>query len=431
MSTDLCIYQITGNPDTYNEVNFIIDNCKYKYKLSGEALLKHYNYNKIIILRPQSIKEDEKSLINKLIVEHQDKAEVLDIHAIGKYGNEKYISNVTNISLQLFIHMLKKAEEIICDISTGYNIYTYALMEAARFFATFKKLINNKQDNKQKLITRFAISEPVSKPNQQDPYNIFVEELRTHAFFSFPFTKNDINQFKLTSYLDTNDRNIKQYVGKNYKKSCQNIKKAIKNALKAYNAIRYNTPLVFQDLLKLDSESDISDLIKELNKFCNSIFSETKSKNDQIYSLMLKRDIYNLYLALAIYCLIIKNVNIKVESLDDLKQFIKIYNELGFDINSRFLEREIKEIEYYQGRIGNEEKYLDVIFRNNGCQNQHNQKTNNKHNKKGDIKRNFFAHAGFERTLVKVKRDNDKIIIKYDENEENRKKICDWLYDPS
>jgi len=51
---------------------------------------------------------------------------------------KEYESTLTNISLQIFNYMLND-NEIICDISTGHNIYTYALMEAARFFITFKR----------------------------------------------------------------------------------------------------------------------------------------------------------------------------------------------------------------------------------------------------------------------------------------------------
>lgn len=420
-----CIYQITGKP-VYKPVNFKIDECKYNnYKLSGEVLLQHYKYDKIVILRPESIKEDNQCLINTLIVknENKNKVEVLDIHAIGRYEDKEYISNITNISLRIFIHMLENAEKIICDISTGHNIYTYALMEAARFFTTFRKLINNNQE----LITQFAVSEPLSKSNQQHPCNIFIEELKTHVFFSFPLTKNDIENLKLTSYLDTNDENIKREIGQRYEELCRDLKCVIKDALKAYNAIRYNTPLVFQKLLKLEDENNICGLITELNKFCKDIL-ETNSENCR--RLMLKRDIYNLYLALAIYYSIIKNVNtIKIESLDDLIKFKDIYNRLGFDINNRFLEREINEIKSYKDYISDKEKSLDEIFKNKGFQNQDNQKIDNRDNKGSDNKRNFFAHAGLERTLVKVKRVNDKIMIEYDDNK--KEEICKWLRDPS
>lgn len=63
------IYQIVGNTK-YNDVSFVLDNIPhngkpYNCKLSSEALCKHFNADKIILLKPISINaKDEDILVN-------------------------------------------------------------------------------------------------------------------------------------------------------------------------------------------------------------------------------------------------------------------------------------------------------------------------------------------------------------------------------
>jgi hypothetical protein len=97
---------------------------------------------------------------------------------------------------------------------------------------------------------------------------------------------------------------------------------------------------VFQ-YLELDKEQDIITLINNTKDFCDYVL-EVKEDNNKVYSLTLKRDIYNLYITFAIYYSIIANLNIIngncIKSLDDLEKFKDIYSKLGLVLNIRFLE---------------------------------------------------------------------------------------------
>lgn len=430
------IYQVLGKLNYY-DVNYIIDNEKYEnYKLSSEVLLLHYNYDKIVLVCPISIDEKDEKIV-EVLPKSKDKIEILHVHAIGRYNNKEYKSSPVNISLQIFTYMLSNNDdEIIIDISTGYNLYTFALIEAARFFSTFNhlkdKIICHINLNKE--YAKIAICEPVGESNNK-PNQIFVESLKVHSFFSLPI--NCLCNYKLRNYIDDNiddSRGLTDDTSKEidmkYNLLNKEIKKVLENAIMAYNAIRYNTPLAFS-ILKLDDEQKIIKLLSDLNNFCNEILT-IKKDNNKIYSLNMKRSIYDLYLSLAIYYSIIQNIKIikakslnnTIETLDDLKNFMELYNLLELNLNSLFLERDLNEIEYKSSSLNDKEVLLKQIYSSDD--NKENTMPISKH--RGNEKRNFFAHSGLESTLCKIYKKDGKIYIKY--IEEKIDIIKKWLLSP-
>lgn len=420
------IYQVLGKLN-YDDVNYIIDNEEYEnYKLSSEVLLRHYNYDKIVLVCPISIDEKDEKIV-EVLPKSKDKIEILHVHAIGRYNNKEYKSSPVNISLQIFTYMLSNNDdEIIIDISTGYNLYTFALIEAARFFSTFNRLKDKiiYRTNLNKEYAKVAICEPVIKESNNIPNQIFVESLKVHSFFSLPI--KCLNNYKLRNHIDSRgltDDTSKE-IDMKYNLLNKEIKKVLENAIMAYNAIRYNTPLAFS-ILKLDDEQEIIKLLSNLNDFCNKILT-IKKDNNKIY---MERSIYDLYLSLAIYYSIIQNIkeiktkslNNTIETLDDLKNFMELYNLLELNLNSLFLDRDLNEIEYKSSSLNDKEVLLKQIYSSD----------DNKENtmpKSGNEKRNFFAHSGLESTLCKIYKKDGKIYIKYIEEKINF--IKKWLLDP-
>ncbi len=353
------IYQVMGDIGKYQITNYIVEDKEYNYlKISSEALLKHYNYDKMVLVCPISINKRDDEIRKSFHNTPEDKIEILRVHAIGRYNNKEYISKPVNISLQLFTYMLSNSDEIILDVSTGHNIYNLALIEAGRFFSTFNSLKDKIMcNNNNKEYAKIAICEPVTSESMNTPKKIYVEPLRTHAFFSLPINRRD--NFKISNYIDKRElpAEIKRRIDEETRKINREINDILDKAIIAYNAIRYNTPLVFS-ILELDNEERIFQLIKQLNNFCNKVL-KVKEDNNKIYSMNIERTIYELYLSLIIYYSIIKNIKIikaksfnnKIETLDDLKNFIDLYKLLGLDINSRFLNRDLNEIEYRKDSI--------------------------------------------------------------------------------
>ncbi len=89
--------------------------------------------------------------------------------------------------------------------------------------------------------------------------------------------------------------------------------------------------------------------------------------------------------------------------------------------------REIKEIEECSSYISNEWTKYDAIYKRcKGSNEKYDSKTSDKHYN-SNIKRNFFAHSGFERSVFEVKNDNC-IRCRYSNDKINE--IKRWLEKP-
>lgn len=290
------------------------------------------------------------SIIDTSIVDAsiKEKTEVIPIQAVGTYNNIHYNGTPTNISLQIFGDMVKRsmndAPNIVVDLSTGYNIYVVSLFETARFYTSYMHLSSGDLSS---IFVRYAISEPVQGSGT---YRIFVDELQTRTTFDLP------NHGNLTKFIDADDT-YKARIGKMFSSTNSRVKMIYENLKLTYNAIRYNAPLfLFTNSINLDYANNI---VIGLCNFVEEVLKDNKG--------MLKRSLYNLFLIIAMY----NGIRHMLEdllakkgdgvSLDALKQFESIYNRLGLDLNWRFLEKEICEIESYKDNISKEWKmYKDI-----------------------------------------------------------------------
>ncbi|GIU72557.1 MAG: hypothetical protein KatS3mg003_2036 [Candidatus Nitrosocaldaceae archaeon] len=414
------IYQVMGDPNSYKLVKYKIDKSTYETFLSSEALFRHYNASEIVLLCPLSLRDKKdaiKSLVSKELREY---LRIKEIHSIGKYAKD-YQSTPTNIAVQIFTDMLDK-DRVLCDISTGHNIYTAAILEAARFYTSYKRINDLKFDS---VYASYAIAEPIIRNVKKDNYTIFIEELLTATRFDLPYSIYNIKNHKIADYIENAPGDVKYRLHKKYEALDREIKAILCNLLLAFNAIKYNTPLVFNNQI-IDLSKDIE--IRDLIDFCNTIL-EYYEDHEKVVSLEFKRSIFNLYLALALYnC--IKKFIINVDNLNDLKCFYNIYDKLGLALNKRFLERDIKEIEGCSSYISNKWTRYDEIYKE--CKENLKKRNTTENNKDkysdSDIKRNFFAHSGFERTVFMVKMDGKIIKCKYDDDKINE--IKKWLAKP-
>ncbi|MEM4635857.1 MAG: TM1812 family CRISPR-associated protein [Candidatus Nitrosocaldus sp.] len=432
----IIIYQILGKAgkDRYSDVDFtivdkdLIDEKIYKGKrLSSEALYNYYiehdnNVDKIVLLKPESLAPDQplQSVIDTSIVDAsiKEKTEVIPIQAVGTYNNIHYNGTPTNILLQIFADMVKRSTSmndvpnIVIDLSTGYNIYVVSLFEAARFYTSYMHLSSG---DLSRTFVRYAISEPVQGSGT---YRIFVDELQTRTTFDLP--KHD----NLTKFIDADDT-YKARIGKMFSSTNSGLNTINKNLRLTYNAIRYNAPLfLFTNSINLDYANS-RDIVIGL---CNFVEEVLKNKG-----IMLKRSLYNLFLIIAMYNGIrhmLKDLLAKKGDgvpLDALKQFESIYNRLGLDLNWRFLEKEISEIESYKDKISKEWKmYKDI--RTKDVDQQERVQDERGSNKQSDIKRNFFAHAGLSYDTLELCIDDGNILCRYKDGK--IQEIKGWIENP-
>ncbi|GBC73287.1 hypothetical protein HRbin04_00684 [archaeon HR04] len=432
----MIIYQILGNND-YSEVEYEIDDGRkavYRCRLSSEALYKHCNAKKIVLLKPESIS----SSIDKTAktVEHvkantDGNTEIKPIQAVGIYNNIHYNGTPSNVSLQIFADMLRRNREgdmIIVDLSTGYNLYVLSLLEAARFYTSYMRL---SYANISKIFVRYAVSEPVVKDSGPCPYKIYIEELETRTTFDLPLhTSSETN---LTSFIEDVSDVDKKDIGQKFSSLNGRVKRILNDLTIIYNAIRYNAPLfLFTARIDFGKEGENNDIVNDLCKFIDHILNEKKKK--------IKRALYSIFLSIAIrngvwYMLRDKlNENNDVGiPLDTLKSVSKlIYDKLELDLNWRFLEREIREIESYKEHLSSEwrayKEVKSISSRPNIDDQQQDALITQNIKLRSDSKRNFFAHAGLSYDTVELRLDNERILCRYKLDKINE--IQKWIKDP-
>ncbi len=446
------IIQIYGRND-YQTVNYVINEKLYRKKLVSEAWLEYLGEGDILILIPESLivgeikKTDEfNPLLQQFDIYYKEKIYnqvenkkiinnlfVNKIQSIGTYDNNNikliFDNSIVNIELYLFKDLLKIIKDynrIIIDLSTGLNYYIAIILDVIRYLGVYLELSEFIKDEKKKREFILSIAPPVI----QSQTVINRVELNYIAFFDLP----DLKTFKIDFDESNNKLKEELYRGieSNFKNEKLKLNKILKETRIGFNALRYNTPLAFYDNIidmnEIDNES--IDIINE-NIFKILDYLENKIKTITINTDTIKiirqkikgNNIFNLIISLGVFDNIRKiTLAQKEASLGDIEsRFIKIYEKLPFKINSRFLERDIKEIGSLKKFSKNFKTLNELKF--NGI------KSSINHPLPSDIKRNFYAHSGFEYTVTEGKKVNGKIYLKY--SEEKREEIRAWLENPS
>ena len=462
MSVKRIIYQI-GRFDSFidKQVNFEIDGKPYSWELSSFALKEHFGeHAKVILVYPVSIllikgamegikdKEGLKSFYEKIkgLAEkpeeskrhikdyinnpweylrehpHSKKADgFIVIPSIGEFLGEKFSSPLGNIILRILIDMIERYknepfDEMYLDISSGHNIYNYALAEAGRLFLTLVKL---EDFLKKKDIKAFiAISEPIITGSSQDKkyYKIFKDfQLDVKGFFYFPEKPQQNNEYAFSTYAGRVSRTIK---GEEDGKLKGKINDMLYKTYLFYSALRNNLPLVVYYLCTLEeyryTENDVKNLLEEIvNLLKQRLDGNLKESPDLNFD-----DLRKLFMMLGLAVGIIRvleksglcNGNKEGVRLSYIRQlFIEdkssIYGYFGLKTNIPYLQQEIRNNfteKDEKNLITNEWKLLKDIT------NQSSTSIN---------PRNFLAHCGFEKNITEVKKSDNgdiiDIIIRY------------------
>jgi len=295
MSVKRIIYQIGRFDSSIDEkVNFEIDDKPRSGELSSLALKEHFGeHSKVILVYPVSILLNERALgairskehlrsfhekiegiaskpeeREKYIKNpweylrehpHSKKADgFIVIPSIGEFLGEKFSSPLGNIVLRILIDMIERYknepfDEMYLDISSGHNIYNYALAEAGRLFLTLMKLEDFLKEKDIKVF--IAISEPIiGKPSSDKRYKIFKNfQLDVKGFFYFPEKPQRNNEHAFSEYATKVSETIE---GEEDGKLKGKINDMLYKTYLFYSALKNNLPLVVYYLCVLKEYRD-------------------------------------------------------------------------------------------------------------------------------------------------------------------------------
>lgn len=438
------IIQIYGRND-YKKINYHINGNQFEKKLISEAWYEHLGNGDIIFLIPESLlineisnyEEYERFLKNKnefenyfknkieLQYENNDlikNTKVLKLQSIGFYSNPKFKdinidfqNNTDNIEIYLFRELfddLEKHDKIIIDTSTGLNYYITLIYDVIKNYIIYNKLRNYLNSNKKK---SFILS--ILPPILQTTENIKIEQVDFDVKTIFEMSSKS-SSYKLI-FDETSE--IKEKINKKIEKHFDQINKIFIETKKGFNALKFNIPLSFTSDKIFKTNFEYKDSIDILNKIIFKILDDLEKsmkldRGDNKLKVsrykIKKESFFDLINNLAIY----ENIKIIKDKIGDAEleniknKFFDIYDKMDLDLNKRFLERDLKEIENYKNEIGNNYQYLnEIIFKNKEVYKILNKTSS-------DQKRNFFAHSGLEYTFTLVKKEDNKIFLKYDES---------------
>ena len=440
------IYQIGRLDPQMKILKFRYKGNEYDVELSSFALKRYFgNCARLVLIYPVSLplnkslinqnsnlndelkKRIEKILNNKdeylknpteFFIFHPHNQEANDfvlIHSIGEYEKVKFESSYDDIVLEILFDMIERYldcgfEEIYIDISGGLNIYIAALLEAVRHFSIFNRL-QNWNSEKSKIYKVF--SEPIIG-STSTTYEIYEVPVEFKVFYSSPIKKKDIDNYqlsrKITESLFGDAHNRQEFKNK--------IQRYFKNFAVHFSAIKNATPLA-NYTFEIDSSCDIEKSLREIISLGKKKLYENWLKSPQLS----KETFLKILHSLSFYKGIAKifkceNINPTGDcgvSLEEIKKFKKVYEVFGLNLNITFLGNEIWKLteakddknRRLKDKVSDDWKPLNEFI--NGEGNEFNP-------------RNFFAHAGFERTITEVRKCNEKLYFRYMAQERDRVK---------
>ena len=325
------------------------------------------------------------------------------------------------------------------DISSGHNIYTYALVEAGRLFLTLMKLEDFLKEKDIKVF--IAISEPITAGSGQDKkYKIFKDfQLDVKGFFYFPEKPQENSENAFSKYANKLIETIKGKEDRELKRKIMNM---LYKAYLFYSALRNNLPLVVYYLCTLEeyryTENDVKNLLEEIVGLLKQKLDQNLKDSPTDLNF---EDLRKLFMILGVAIGIIrvlekreicKGIKEEVEvNLSDIRRlFVKdkssIYRYFGLKTNIPYLQQEIQNNFLDERRISlitNEWKLLKYILDKPSvwkyCKTELGKLLKyilgkSKESSTSINPRNVLAHCGFERNITEVRKTDDgDILIRY------------------
>jgi hypothetical protein len=346
-----------------------------------------------------------------------------------------------NITTKFFVDLIDIEGELIFDLSTGFNLFVQSLTDTAKSIIVYRNLQYILQ-KKEEIGVKILIIPPILRGNRNQIFPIEEYDYEAKIFFDFPFKELDIN----SNLIDFTYSNLNAFKT-DRKEICLNspkiekISRDIINLTKiSFNSVKYNVPLAFFEKSIIDfSKIDQDKLNKESNRIKGIYdyigqYSEMEKNDGSIvirYLKILKNKVINYCFTLALFRSFKKfchEITEKTPTLGFIKsRFSELYKILDLGSNTRFLERDLKNIDRHKDKLEIKETKLLEILENEKYGKDKIHSDNSRIY--SDPKRNFLAHSGLLKNFVKLKKNQDgKLEINYISKHIDT--IKHWLMNP-
>lgn len=427
------IYQIGRLEKNMKPLKFQINSTEVDTYLSSLALKSSHRNVKVILIYPVSLPFNKALIAEDSTVEQEFKKKIREIlegykedyfknpreffklhphtyladdfllvHSFGEFSGQNFEGNFDDIVLEIFIDIVQRSltesfTELYIDISSGHNIYITAMLEAVRNFVVFHSLSNWIN---QELKVKLYFSDPIIGSTKNN-YAIHKDyELKYKIFFSSPIDEDaDIKNYALSRKIVGTDKEMRKFKNK--------LQKLFEEFYLAYSALKNNTPLVIYSY-SFSKEEEIIEVIKTLiNQLKEKLFHNWEKSAG-----INKNDYLKVFFVLALYIGILRvlsayEIKLKDEvSLDEIEQkFTKIYENFNLLLNIEILSHEISNLKRMINNAANisEGNWNPISHVISGEGNFH--------------RRNFLAHAGFERTVTEFMKKQQEIYVRYKKEE--------------
>lgn len=177
--------------------------------------------------------------------------------------------------------------------------------------------------------------------------------------------------------------------------------------------------------------------IKDIPRFIENTVKIEKFDDKIVFHRLkcLKTSIVNFLFTLGLYQsfnqFYEEHIRMKKPTISNIRIIFKeVYERIGLGSNLRFLERDLKHLESYKPKITEENELIEIkkLIQNDLITNNKEQKTE-RDAPFSDEKRNFFAHSGFNRNYILVKKNEDGELELYHEDC-YLDRIRKWLLNP-
>jgi hypothetical protein len=345
--------------------------------------------------------------------------EVKVIQGLGCYelrqkGSLEFENSIGNISSYILVELTEisdRDEELIFCNSTGHNAYLMAVQMALSVYRAYRAFVDQASGDggQGSFVLKTAYHPP---PSIGSEVTVELEPTHHRAFFDLPELRGQL-------VADQNDRAIE--LRKKVHESVEEMMGEWNKARLAFNAVRYNAPLVLNYLEEPDGRKMLR-LLREAME----VIEEARSFVIEGSTLRLRRfrvdrgevSGWVITAALSMYLSkVMESVNSTGGRLNRILEVMKrVYRDQRLKLNSYVLEYEADQIyeAVNKGMMPGEKSLLKDLLQLKGSENP---------------KKNFFAHAGLLADYTYVRRTEDgDVVPEYDAN--RLKEIMSWVRDP-
>jgi CRISPR-associated protein Csx1 len=325
---------------------------------------------------------------------------VMCFPALGEYEGVSFEASLEDVILYFFVffvreYLRKPFNSLYVDVSSGLNIYVSALLEAAKYFHVWLQFFE--EENRKIFL---VYTDPVLGSGKKT-YHLFLYPLESRAFFSSPLSYNNVKNGLPKKVVETELGQGREQKNK--------LKRYLENFCLLFGSFLYATPLVIYSF-SFDKREEVEDFsqwfVEEIiKKISQNLVKPFHFDYHEIKATLFALGMYRGLLKL----LEEKNISQKEVTLVELRssteamyEKFELFSQLslvGSEVSSNF--RSVSETKDWVP-LRNFLRYDIGEFED----------------------RHFFAHAGFERNSVLVRKEGDNIWLKYAEEAKERIRNC-------